>query len=98
MESVFNAVGLALFAGAVLTFIAMLREVLPHLRAGDRAPHQGIGDSSLNELRARDRALFRAWKVHVAVFPKSYKRQLFAALLIAAALSVFGYPIWMAFK
>jgi hypothetical protein len=98
MESVFNAVSLVLFAAAAVTFIAMVREVLPHLAAEDRTPLQGAGGSSIRRLRVRDRALARAWKVHVDLFPKSRKRQLFAVLLIAAALSVFGYPLWVALK
>jgi hypothetical protein len=95
VESIFNAVSLALFVAAAATFLAIVRDVLPHLPAKDRTALQDAQGSSLGQLRARDHAIGRAWKIHAAVFPKSRKRLLFATLLVAAAFSVVGYPLWI---
>lgn len=94
MERVFNAVSLALFATAIAMFIAIVREVWARLPTAERASFQDPGGISPSKLRARDRALGRAWKVHAELFPNSRKRLLFAALLIAAAASVVAYPLF----
>lgn len=93
----FNVVPAVLLAASVLTFIALVREVFPHLPPEDRASLRSIGPPIFRQFRVRDSALGRAWDVHAKVFPKSHKRQLFAGLLIATALSVFGYA-WVPLK
>jgi len=92
-------VTIALLAAAVLTFMALVREALPHLSSEDRASLQSLlGPPTFSRLRVSDNALGRAWEVHGRVFPQSRKRILFAALLVATALSVFAYPLWTATK
>ena len=98
MESFFNVVSVALLAASVLTFIALVREALPHLSPEDRTSLQSIGAPTFRQFRVRDHALGRAWEVHANTFPNSHKRHLFAALLIATALSVLGYPLWLLLK
>ena len=98
MESLWSAVTVALAAAAVLTFIALVRETLPHISPEDRTSLRSIGVPTFRRLRLRDRALSKAWNVHSSVFPKSQKRKVFAVLLTAAVLSVFGYPLWLALK
>jgi len=48
-------------------------------------------------LRNRGRAIKHAWNEHGRGFPRSSKRWVFAAFLIAAAAPVIGYPVWRAF-
>jgi hypothetical protein len=36
-----------------------------------------------------------AWDEHIRRFPNSQKRAFLAALLLAAILSVMGYPLWL---
>lgn len=99
METVFIAVSLALIAAAGLTYTAIAREVLPHLATEDRyALHHLFLNSKPQELRAGDRAIKTAWQTHVALFPAGRKRTVFAGFLIAAALSVFCYPLWLYFR
>jgi len=98
VEGPFTVVTLALLAAAFLTFMALVREALPHLSSEDRSSLRSPGPPTFSRLRVRDKALGGVWEIHCRVFPKSRKRGLFAALLIAAALSVFGYPLWMALK
>jgi hypothetical protein len=97
MESVFYVVSFGLLAAAVATFIAIVQEVAPFLSTPDRDLLRAIG-SLQSQLRARDYVLNRAWRMHVERFPDSRKRQLFAVLLIGAAMSVFGYTLWTTFR
>jgi hypothetical protein len=98
MESFFTVVTVSLLAAAVLTFIALVREALPHLPPEDRTSLRSLGAPTFGLLRLRDRALGRVWGVHASVFPRIHKRLLFAALLVATALSVLAYPLWMVLK
>jgi len=94
MEMIFNAVSLALFAGAIATFVAIVRQVFGHLDDVDQATLRAwFRFSSVTSI---NRAIGNAWKQHVQSFPKSRKRILFATLLVAACLSVMGYPFWLA--
>jgi uncharacterized membrane protein len=94
MEMLFNAVSLALFAGAIATFVAIVREVVEQLDEVDRATLRAwFRFSSVTTI---NRAIANAWRHHVQYFPKSRKRILFASLLVAACLSVMGYPLWLA--
>lgn len=97
MGELFNVIPAVLLAAAVLTFIALVREVFPHLPPEDRAALRSIGSPTFRQLRVRDSALGRAWDVHAKLFPESHKRQLFAGLFMATALSVFGYA-WVPLK
>jgi hypothetical protein len=94
MEALFNAVSLALLAGAVATFVAIVRQVFEQLDDVDRATLRAwFRFSSITSI---NRAIGNAWKQHVQLFPSSRKRILFASLLIAACVSVMGYPLWLA--
>jgi hypothetical protein len=95
VESFFNVVSVVLLAASLLVLLALVREALPHLSPEDRTSLQSIGARTFRQFRVRDHALRRAWEVHASTFPNSHKRQLFAALLIATALSVLGYPLWL---
>lgn len=97
MDHLLAALSLALLAAAAVDFVAIVRDVSPYLTASDRASLQRTGGLSLRQLRSRDRILGKAWNAHVELFPKNRKRILFAALLIAAALSVIVYPMVEAF-
>ena len=94
MEILFNAVSLALFAGAIATFVAIVRQVFEQLDDVDRATLRAW--FRLSSVTTVNRAIGNAWKQHVQSFPKSRKRILFASLLVAACLSVIGYPFWPA--
>ena len=94
MVGVFNALSFALLAAAIIMFILVVRDVWSHLPDQDRMVFQGR-----RRFRAiGDRALSRAWGFHIELYPNSRKRQLFALLLVAAALSLMGYPLWSAFR
>lgn len=92
MEMLFNAVSLALLAGAIATFVAIVRQVFEQLDEVDRATLSAWFKFSIG----MNRAISNAWEQHVQLFPKSRKRILFASLLIAASVSVMGYPFWLA--
>jgi hypothetical protein len=94
MEILFNVVSLALFAGAIATFIAIVRQVFEQLDDADRATFRAW--FRLSSVTTINRAIVNAWKQHLQSFPKSRKRILFASLLATAALSVMGYPFWLA--
>jgi len=99
MESVFIAVPMALGAAAVATFIAIVRDVSQHLSAEDRHALQlHFDNSTLRQLRMGDKAIGKAWKTHIELFPQSRKRLLFGALAISAAVSVMCYPLWLALR
>lgn len=94
MEILFNAVSLALLAGAIATFIAIVRQVFELLDEVDRASFRAwFRFSSVTSI---NRAIVNAWRQHLQSFPKSRKRILFASLLVAAAVSLMGYPFWLA--
>ena len=100
MEIFFNSISLALLALATLTFVLVVRDAFPLLDSEDQTSLRNYwtGASDFDTWRKRDRAIKRAWNEHIRNFPKSRKRQLFAALLIAAAISVLSYPLWHAFE
>ena len=91
---------IVLFVLAVLTFVLIVRDVLPLLDSGDRTAIRSYWDVTVGFVtwRRRDRATKHAWNEHARRFPKSRKRLLFAALLIAAAVSLMVYPLWYAFR
>jgi len=96
MENLFNGLSLALVVGAIATYISIVRDVLPHLAPEHREPLKHYFDNSgYWQLRAADKAIRKAWQAHGERFPNSHKKQLFAALLIVAALSVMAYPLWL---
>jgi hypothetical protein len=98
METLFAAVGFSLFALAILTIVTIVREVFPLLNPDDQTSLRSYWTGSgLRAWRSRDRAIRNAWNDHARSFPKSRKRTLFASFLIATALSVMGYPLWLAF-
>lgn len=93
----FYSISLTLFLSACLTFVLLVLEALPLLDSEDQIalrnywkPTEGFG-----AWRKRDRAIKHAWNEHTKRLPKSRKRALFAALLIAAAVSVMFYPLWL---
>lgn len=96
MENVFIAITFALFASMVLTFIGIVRDVLPTLSEVDQF---WLRKGWLS--RGYEFSFYgpggKAWDQHIQLFPRSRKRMLFASLLIATALSVFGYPLWLVF-
>ena len=94
MNMLFNAVSLALFAGSIGTFVAIVRQVFEKLDDVDQGTLRAwFRFSSVTSI---NRAIGNAWRRHVQLFPKSRKRVLFASLLVAACLSVMGYPFWLA--
>ena len=98
MESFFNSIILVLFALAILTFLLVVRDAFPLLDSEDQTSLRNYWTGAFNfdTWRRRDHAIMRAWNEHARSFPKSRKRLLFAAFLIAAAISVIGYPLWLA--
>ena len=99
METLFCSISLALFVLAVLTFVLVIRETFPLLDSEDQTSLRNFwtGEARFDTWRKRDRAIKRAWNEHARSFPKSRKRLLFAAFLIAAAISLMGQPLWYAF-
>jgi hypothetical protein len=98
MDTVFYSISLVLFVLAILTFILVIRETIPLLDSEDKTLLRSYWDGTggFDTWRKRDRAIKRAWNEHARSFPKSRKRLVFAAFLIAAAISVIGYPLWLA--
>ena len=99
MELFFYSISLALFVLAILTFLLIVRDAFPLLDWEDQTSlcNYWAGASEFDTWRKRDRAIQRLWNEHLRNFPKSRKRRLFAAFLIAAAISVLSYPLWYAF-
>ena len=99
MDTVFYSMSIALFVLAILTFVLVIRETFPLLDSEDQTSLRGYGTGTegFNMWRKRDRAIKRAWNEHAGRFPTSRKRFLFAAFLIAAAISLMGHPLWYAF-
>jgi hypothetical protein len=94
MEKIFGVISLCLFLLTIGTMVTIVREARPHLNEEDRDslrkwPQTG-SSKGLNQ------ALRNAWNQHAIAFPASRKRNLFAVFLIAAALSVMFYPLWLA--
>ena len=98
METLFYSISIALFVVAILTFVSIIRDALPSLDSDDQTSLRDywMGREGFDIWRKRDRAIKRAWSEHAKRFPTSRKRLLFAAFLIAAALSLMGYPLWLA--
>jgi len=98
METFFAALSISLFVLANLTFVTIVREVFPSLNPEDQNALRNYGTGrGFRAWRSSDRAIRNAWNEHARSFPKSRKRTLFASFLIATALSVMGYPLWLAF-
>jgi hypothetical protein len=99
VENLFYSISLALFVLAILTFVLVIRETFPLLNSEDQISIRSYstGPEGFNAWRKRDRAIKRAWNEHARRFLSSRKRLLFAAFLIAAAVSLMGYPLWYAF-
>ena len=69
---------------------------MPYLSSGQRdALKNRFDNSPLGQLRARDKAIARAWDLHATQFPNSRKRLFFAILLVIAVLSVVADAIWL---
>jgi hypothetical protein len=98
METLFYSISLALFVLAILTFVLVIRDAFPSLDSEDQTllRNYWVGTVGFGTWRKRDRAIKRAWSEHAKRFPTSRKRLLFAAFLIAAAISLMGYPLWLA--
>jgi hypothetical protein len=97
MGTLFYAISLTLFFLALLTFVLVIRDVFPLLDSEEQIALRNYwtGTVGLSMWRKRDRAIKHAWNEHARSFPKSRKRILFASLLIAFALSLMGYPLWL---
>ncbi|MGC2266403.1 MAG: hypothetical protein WA608_06410, partial [Candidatus Acidiferrales bacterium] len=82
----------------ILTFVLVVREAFPFVDAEHQTllRNYSVGAGGFYTWRKRDRAIKRAWNEHARRFPKSCKRPLFATFLIATAISVIGYPLWLA--
>jgi hypothetical protein len=98
MEVFFSLIGLVRFAAAISSFVLLAREFLPFLDSEDQRALRDHWKSTggFSVWRERDRAIKHAWSEHTNCFPRSRKRALFAALLIATAVSVMFYPLWLA--
>ena len=96
METAIYSVSVAVFVMAILTFVLVIRDVFPLLDSEDQTSLRDYwtGADGVGTWRKRDRAIKRAWKEHARRFPRSRKRLLFAAALVAAAISLMGYPLW----
>jgi len=82
---------------AILVFLSAVREVFPFLNPDDQSSlREYLSARDFRSWRRRDRAIKNAWNEHARLFPKSWKRLAFALLLIGAALSLLGYPLWYA--
>ena len=98
MEYLLDSLSLTLFVLAVINFILIIRDTFTLLDSEDQNSLRDywIGPAGFSEWRKRDRAVRRAWNEHARRFPKSHKRMAFALLLIFAAISLMGYPLWYA--
>jgi hypothetical protein len=100
METLFNSISLALFVLAILSFGLVVRATFPFLTSENqnlvRTYWSWLGSQGFRALRRRDGAIRHAWSEHVQRFPNSRKRLFFAAFIVAAILSVMGYPLWYA--
>jgi hypothetical protein len=99
MESVFVAISLSFFSLTILTLVMVVRDVFPFLNLEDQTSLRNYwtAPGEFRTWRHRDSAIRNAWSQHLRSFPRSYKRVLFASFLIAFALSVMGYPLWLVF-
>jgi hypothetical protein len=97
MEALFSSISLVLFLVAMLTLVLVVREALPLLDSEDQIVLRKYWKTTrgFGTWRRCDRVIKRAWSEHTRSFPKSRKRLLFAAFLIAAAVSVMFYPLWL---
>jgi hypothetical protein len=100
METLFYSISFALFMLAILTFILVIRDAFPLLDSEDQTllRNYWTGGAGFDTWRKRDRAIKRAWEQHAQRFPESHKRLLFAAFLIAAAISLMCFPLWYALR
>jgi hypothetical protein len=94
MEKIFDVISLCLFLLAIGTMVTIVREAPPHLNQEDRDSLRKWPQTGSST--AVNQALRNAWNQHALSFPASRKRTLFAVFLIAAALSVMFYPLWLA--
>jgi hypothetical protein len=94
MEDFFGVISLVLFSLAVGTMVTIVREARPHLSPEDRDSFRKWMQTGF--ATAMNRGLNSAWNEHSRSFPGSRKRKLFVAFLIAAAISIMFYPLWLA--
>jgi len=98
MGAYYCAVSLPLLCMAIVAFVLAVREVFPFLNLEDQSSiREYLSGGDFRSWRRRDRAIKNVWNEHARLFPKSRKRVVFALLLIGAALSLLGYPLWYAF-
>jgi hypothetical protein len=100
MESVFTAISLSFFFFTILTMVTIVRDVFPLLHREDQASLRNYWTATggFRTWWSRDGAIRKAWSQHFRSFPRSYKRVLFASILIALALSLMGYPVSLALR
>jgi hypothetical protein len=72
---------------------AIFRDVLPAL-SNDEQTYVRNWQNAWGTLRF-DRTIRKAWDEHARLFPQSRKRLLLIILLLASALSVISYPLWI---
>jgi len=92
METLFNSIGLSLFLLALVTIALIFRDAFPLLNPDDQTTFRHwIG----RKVRLQSRAIDNVWKQHVRSFPESRKRVLFVSFLVASAVLVLGYQLWL---
>jgi hypothetical protein len=84
---------LCLAFAAFVTMAAIFRDVLPALSI-DEQTYVRDWQNVWGTLRF-DRTIRKAWDEHARLFPQSRKRILLILLLLASALSVITYPLWI---
>ncbi len=88
--TMFFCLTLPLFVVTLLTYVSIVRDVFPHLDWRDQECFRAFLRN--NSVRING-PIGRAWDVHVRLFPKSWKRVLFACLFTASLLSVGADPV-----
>jgi hypothetical protein len=92
METLFNSIGLSLFLLALVTIALIFRDAFPLLNPDDQTTFRHwIG----RKVRLQSRAIDNVWKQHARSFPESRKRVLFVSFLVASAVLVVGYQLWL---
>ncbi len=86
-------ISLCLALAAFVTMAAIFRDIFPALN-NDEQTYARNWQNSWGTLRF-DRTIRKAWDEHSRLFPQSRKRILLIVLLLAGALSVIGYPLWI---
>ena len=94
METLFNSIGLSLFLLALVTIALIFRDAFPLLNPDDQTTFRHwVG----RKVRLQRRAIDSVWKQHARSYPKSRKRALFVSSLVASAVLVVGYQLWLVF-